>query len=100
MAFKLIEITTPEERLRAIVSIAEKMEMTDVQIGPSLGDGRRLIRLSVGEVDRQSLHRQSAYAQVATYAKPLFEDAGIGAKQVALSSRYIRGAGFRKGEHR
>ncbi len=55
MAFKLIEVTTAEERSRAIVSIANEMEVADVQVSPPLGDGRRLIRLLVGEMDRQSL---------------------------------------------
>jgi uncharacterized hydrophobic protein (TIGR00341 family) len=55
MAFKLIEVATPEERVRAITSVAEEMLATDVQVGPPLGDGRRLIRLLVGEVDRQAL---------------------------------------------
>jgi uncharacterized hydrophobic protein (TIGR00341 family) len=55
MAFKLIEVGTPEERVRAVAAIAEEMQATDVQVGPPLGDGRRLIRLLVGEIDRQAL---------------------------------------------
>ena len=55
MAFKLIEVATPEERVRAITSVAKDMQATDVQVGPPLGDGRRLIRLLVGEIDRQAL---------------------------------------------
>jgi hypothetical protein len=55
MVFKLIEVTTSEERVRAITSVAEEMKVTDVQVGPSLGDGRRVIRLLVGEMDRQTL---------------------------------------------
>jgi uncharacterized hydrophobic protein (TIGR00341 family) len=55
MAFKLIEMATPDERVRAITSIAEEMKATDMQVGPPLGDGRRMIRLLVGEIDRQAL---------------------------------------------
>jgi uncharacterized hydrophobic protein (TIGR00341 family) len=55
MAFKLIEVTAPEERSHAIVAIAEKMEVADLHVSAPLGDGRRLIRLLVGEMDRQSL---------------------------------------------
>jgi uncharacterized hydrophobic protein (TIGR00341 family) len=55
MTFKLIEVATPEERARAVASVAEEMKATDVQIGPPLADDRRLIRLLVGEVDRQEL---------------------------------------------
>ncbi len=55
MTFKLIEIATPEDRFRAIVSIAEEMEVSDIQIGPALEDGRRPITLVVGEIDRQAL---------------------------------------------
>ncbi len=55
MTFKLIEVITPDERIRAVTSAAEEMNATDVQVGPSLDDGRRLIRLLVGEIDRQAL---------------------------------------------
>jgi len=55
MVFKLIEVTTSEERVRAITSVAEEMKVTDIQVGPSLGDGRRVIRLLAGEMDRQTL---------------------------------------------
>ncbi|HTR12194.1 MAG TPA: TIGR00341 family protein [Roseiarcus sp.] len=55
MAFKLIEVATPKERVRAITSIAEEMKVTDVYVGPPLGDGRHPIRLLVGEIDRQAL---------------------------------------------
>jgi uncharacterized hydrophobic protein (TIGR00341 family) len=55
MAFKLIEVATPEDRVRAITSIAEELHARDTQVGPPLGDGRRVIRLLVGEVDRQTL---------------------------------------------
>ncbi|MGP0103940.1 TIGR00341 family protein [Rhodoblastus sp.] len=55
MAFKLIEVATPEERVRAIIAVAEEMKAADIQTGPALDDGRRLIRLLVGEVDRQAL---------------------------------------------
>lgn len=55
MAFKLIEIATPDERVRAITSVAEELKVTDVNVGPPMGDGRRLIRLLVGEIDRQAL---------------------------------------------
>lgn len=55
MTFKLIEVATPNERARAITSVADEMSVTDIQVGPPLDDGRRLIRLLVGEVDRQAL---------------------------------------------
>jgi hypothetical protein len=54
MVFKLIEVTTSEERVRAITSVAEELKVTDIQVGPSLGDGRRVIRLLAGEMDRQT----------------------------------------------
>ena len=55
MAFKVIEVTTPEERVRAIAAVAKELNVTDVQIGASSSEGRRLIRLLVGEIDRQAL---------------------------------------------
>jgi uncharacterized hydrophobic protein (TIGR00341 family) len=55
MTFKLIEVATPEERIRAVTSVVEEMKITDVQVGPPLADDRRLIRLLVGEIDRQEL---------------------------------------------
>jgi uncharacterized hydrophobic protein (TIGR00341 family) len=55
MAFKLIEVTAAEERTPAIASVAKEMEVADVQVSQPLGDGRRLIRLLVGEMDRQAL---------------------------------------------
>jgi len=55
MAFKLIEVTTPKDRTRAITSIAEEMKVADLHMGPQLGDGRHIIRLLVGEIDRQAL---------------------------------------------
>jgi uncharacterized hydrophobic protein (TIGR00341 family) len=54
MAFKLIEIATPDERLRAITAVAEEAQIKHVQLDP-LGDGRHLVRLLVGEIDRQAL---------------------------------------------
>lgn len=56
MAFKLIEIATPEDRVAAVRAIADEFGVDDVQKGPApLDDGRWLIRLVVGEIDRQSL---------------------------------------------
>ncbi len=56
MAFKLIEVATPPDRVQAIVAIAEELGVDDVQTAPAaLEDGRRLIRLVVGEMDRQGL---------------------------------------------
>ncbi len=55
MAFKLIEVITPDERVLAITSVAGEKLVKDIQVGPPLGDGRRLIRLLVGETDRQAL---------------------------------------------
>jgi uncharacterized hydrophobic protein (TIGR00341 family) len=55
MTFKLIEVTTSNDRVRAITSVAEEMKATDVQVGPQLGDGRRVVRLLIGEIDRQAL---------------------------------------------
>jgi len=55
MAFKLIEVATPDERVRAVTAVAEEMKVTDMHVGPPLGDGRRVIRLLVGEIDRQAL---------------------------------------------
>ena len=54
MAFKLIEVATPEDRVEAILAIAEELGVDDVQKAP-LDDGRWLIRLVVGEIDRQGL---------------------------------------------
>ena len=39
MAFKLLEITAPAERVHAITSVAEKMKVTDIHVGPPLRDG-------------------------------------------------------------
>jgi len=55
MAFKIIEIAAPEERVRAVEAAAEEFEATDVNVGAPLGDGRRLIRPLVGDIDRQAL---------------------------------------------
>jgi uncharacterized hydrophobic protein (TIGR00341 family) len=55
MAFKLIEVATPEERVRAVLAAAQELKAADVQVGPPLDDGRRPIRLLVGEIDRQAL---------------------------------------------
>ncbi|MGD9545411.1 MAG: TIGR00341 family protein [Methylocystis sp.] len=55
MTFKLVEIATPDERVRAVISIAKEMEVTDLEVGPLLDDGRRNIRLLVGEIDRLAL---------------------------------------------
>ena len=54
MAFKLIEVATPEDRVEAILAIVEELGVDDVQKA-SLDDGRWLIRLVVGEIDRQGL---------------------------------------------
>ncbi len=54
MAFKLIEVATPEDRVQSILAIAEEPGVDDVQKAP-LDDGRWLIRLVVGEIDRQGL---------------------------------------------
>ncbi len=54
MAFKLIEVATPEDRVQAILAVAEELDVDDVQKAP-LDDGRWLIRLVVGEIDRQGL---------------------------------------------
>ncbi|MCI4677476.1 TIGR00341 family protein [Rhodoblastus acidophilus] len=53
--FKVIEVATPEKRVHAVVAVAEEMKAADVQIGPPFEDGRRPIRLLVGEIDRQAL---------------------------------------------
>ncbi len=56
MAFKLIEVTTPEDRVQAVLAIAEELGIDDVQKAPApMEDGRRSIRLVVGEIDRQGL---------------------------------------------
>ena len=56
MAFKLIEVATPEDRVQAVLSIAEELGVDDVQKEPApLADGRWLVRLVVGEIDRQGL---------------------------------------------
>ncbi len=56
MAFKLIEVVTPEDRVQAVLAIAEELDVDDVQKAPApLADGRRMIRLVVGEIDRQGL---------------------------------------------
>ncbi len=55
MAFKLIEVAAAEERVRAVTSVAEEMQAMEIEVEPPLGDGRRLIRILVGEIDRQAL---------------------------------------------
>ncbi len=56
MAFKLIEVATPQDRVQAILAIAEELDVDDVQKAPAaMEDGRWLIRLVVGEIDRQGL---------------------------------------------
>ena len=55
LAFKLIEIATPEDRLRAILAIAEEAGLEDMRVGPALDDGRRMVTLVAGEIDRQDL---------------------------------------------
>jgi len=56
MAFKLIEVATAEDRVQAILAIAEELGVDDVQKAPApMEDGRWLIRLVVGEIDRQGL---------------------------------------------
>ncbi len=56
MPFKLIEVATPDDRAQAIVSIAREMGVDDVQVETApLEDGRRIVRLVVGDMDRQSL---------------------------------------------
>ncbi len=56
MAFKLIDVATPEDRVQAVLSIAEELGVNDVQTAPApQEDGRRMIRLVVGEIDRQGL---------------------------------------------
>lgn len=55
MPFKLIEIATPEDRVRAIVAIAEELAVADVQIGARMEDGRVPIKLLAGDMDRQRL---------------------------------------------
>ena len=56
MAFKLIDVATPEDRVQAVLSVAEDLGVDDVQKAPApLDDGRWMIRLVVGEIDRQGL---------------------------------------------
>ncbi len=56
MAFKLIEVATPADQLKAVVAVAREAGVDDVQIDPAaMEDGRRSVRLVVGEIDRQSL---------------------------------------------
>ena len=56
MAFKVIEVATPPDRVKAVQSVAEDLEVDDVQVAPApLADGRLTIRLLVGEIDRQGL---------------------------------------------
>jgi uncharacterized hydrophobic protein (TIGR00341 family) len=56
MAFKLIEVTTPEDRVKAVLAVAEELGVDDIQTAPApMEDGRRSIRLVVGEIDRQGL---------------------------------------------
>ncbi len=55
MAFKRVEIATPEDRVAAIKAIAEEWSVDDVWVGSALEDGRRPITLLIGEVDRQKL---------------------------------------------
>ena len=53
MAFKLIDIATPEDRVAAIKAIAEEWRVADVRVGNPLEDGRHPIALLVADVDRQ-----------------------------------------------
>ncbi len=56
MAFKLIDVATPEDRIEAVLAVAEEFGLDDVQTAPApMEDGRRSIRLVVGEIDRQGL---------------------------------------------
>ncbi len=56
MAFKLIDVATPEDRIEAVLAVAEEFGLDDVQKAPApLADGRWLIRFVVGEIDRQGL---------------------------------------------
>lgn len=56
MAFKLIEIAAPEDRVQAVLAVAEELGVDDVQTAPApMEDGRRAIWLVVGEIDRQGL---------------------------------------------
>ncbi len=55
MAFKRVEIATPEDRVAAIKAIAEEWSVDDVWVGAALEDGRRPITLLIGEIDRQKL---------------------------------------------
>ncbi len=56
MAFKLIEVATPEDRVQAVIAVAEELGIDDVQKAPApMEDGRWSIRLVVGEIDRQGL---------------------------------------------
>ena len=56
MAFKLIDVATPEDRIEAVLAVAEEFGLDDVQKASApLADGRWLIRLVVGEIDRQGL---------------------------------------------
>jgi uncharacterized hydrophobic protein (TIGR00341 family) len=56
MAFKVIEVATPPDRVKAVQSVAEELEVDDLQVAPApLADGRLTIRLLVGEIDRQGL---------------------------------------------
>ena len=56
MAFKLIDVAMPEDRVAAILAIAEELGVDDVQKAAApLEDGRWLVRLVVGEIDRQGL---------------------------------------------
>ncbi len=56
MAFKLIEVAMVEDRIQAVLAIAEELGVDDVQKAAApLEDGRWLVRLVVGEIDRQGL---------------------------------------------
>ncbi len=55
MAFKLVEVVTPPDRVRAIAAICPEMGANDVQVGAPLEDGRVPITLLLGEIDRQAL---------------------------------------------
>jgi len=55
MAFKIIQIAAPPDRLAAITAIAVEAETNDVQVAPALEDGRTIVTIVVGDIDRQAL---------------------------------------------
>lgn len=55
MAFKIIEIAVPPDRLAAITAIAAETDAADVQVGSALQDGRTMVSIVVGDIDRQAL---------------------------------------------